>query len=217
MERVVKAFFSKKKVENDPQQETSFAEYLSLEFSPEERIMIYDRYKHGEGRFDHLMRRLLAKTLLKKVGNGVRIASGVSFIHPETIEIGDGVFIGNQTVIQGRKDGMCVIGNKVWIGPQSYFDARDLVIEDNVGWGPGAKVLGSVHTGYPRNIPVIQTDLVIKSVKVCRGSDIGINAVIMPGVTIGEGAIIGAGSVVTKDVDPYTVVTGVPAGFLKKR
>ena len=46
-------------------------------------------------------------------------------------------------MIQGRYDGKCKIGNHVWIGPHAYFDARDLVLEDYVGWGPGAKVLGS--------------------------------------------------------------------------
>ena len=42
-----------------------------------------------------------------------------------------------------------IIGDHVWIGPQAYLDARDLVLEDYVGWGPGAKVLGSAHTGDP--------------------------------------------------------------------
>ena len=69
-------------------------------------------------------------------------------------------------MIQGRFDGTCRIGNHVWIGPQAYFDARDLIIEDYVGWGPGAKVLGSEHTGIPRRDPVIATNLVIKPVRI---------------------------------------------------
>ncbi len=217
MERIVKAFFGNQAIKYDPQHETSFSMYLSLEFSIEERIMIYDRFNHGESKFDYLMRRIIAKTLLKKLGDSVKIAPGVSFVHPETIEIGDGVFIGIHTIIQGRKDGVCRIGNRVWIGPQSYFDARDLIIEDNVGWGPGAKVLGSEHTGLPVEIPVINTDLVIKPVKICKNCDIGVNAVILPGVTVGEGSIVGAGAVVTKDIEPYSIVAGVPAKIIKMR
>ncbi len=50
----------------------------------------------------------------------------------------------------------------VWIGPQSYFDARHLIIEDYAGWVPGAKVLGSTHSGFPIDIPIVQTDLEFK-------------------------------------------------------
>ena len=97
--------------------------------------------------------------MARRFGHGVRIDSGVGFKHLETFEIGNGVFIGAQSYIQGRFDGTCIIGDNVWIGPQSYFDARSLVIEDYVGWGPGANVLGSTHTGFPMDIPIVQTDL----------------------------------------------------------
>ena len=86
--------------------------------------------------------------------------------HPETFEIGDGVVISEGCFIHGRFDGRLVLGNKVWIGPQSFLDARDLVIEDYVGWGPGAKVLGSEHTGLPIDEPIIATDLRIAPVRV---------------------------------------------------
>ncbi len=217
MKKVVKAVFGIKKIKKDPSFEPAIAEYLMKNFSHDERLSLYERFKYLDTKFDALMRRILLKSILKAVGNGVVIGSGVSFIHPETIEIGNGVFIGCQTFIQGRLNGFCKIGNRVWIGPYSYFDARALSIEDNVGWGPGAKVLGSEHTGIPKDIPVIKTDLLIKPVKICRGSDIGTNAVILPGVTIGAGAIIGAGAVVTKDVESYSVVAGIPAKTLRKR
>jgi acetyltransferase-like isoleucine patch superfamily enzyme len=105
----------------------------------------------------------------------------------------------------------------VWIGPQSYFDARHLTLEEHVGWGPGAKVLGSMHTGLPPDVPIIQTDLEIKPVRVSAWADVGVNAVVLPGVTIGKGAIVGAGAVVTRDVAPFSVVAGVPARFMRWR
>jgi acetyltransferase-like isoleucine patch superfamily enzyme len=217
MERLIKAVFGTKEIKEDPPFESEYAKYLTEAFSIEERLLIYERFKDVDTKFDALMRRVILKSLFKNLGNDITISPGFSFTHPETIEIGDGVFIGSHTFVQGRFDGYCKIGNKVWIGPYSYFDARALVIEDNVGWGPGAKVLGSEHTGEPKDIPIIQTDLLIKLVRICKGSDIGTNAIILPGVTLGEGAIVGAGAVVTKDVEPYTVVVGVPAKFLKKR
>ncbi|RYE85193.1 MAG: acyltransferase, partial [Hyphomicrobiales bacterium] len=137
--------------------------------------------------------------------------------HMETFEIGANVFIGTGAYIQGRFDGTCIIGNHVWIGPHAYFDARNLILGDHVGWGPGAKVLGSQHTGLPVSEPVIATDLEIKPVRIGAGADIGTNATILPGVSIGEGAIIGAGAVVTTDIPAYVIAAGVPARVIRGR
>jgi acetyltransferase-like isoleucine patch superfamily enzyme len=215
--RIVKAVHGSQELKSDPEFEVGMAEYLRDRYSRDGLIELYARFATGEGDFDTLMRRVMWRAIARRFGHSVHIGSSVGFKHPETFEIGNQVFIGSQTYIQGRFDGRCVIGNHVWIGPQSYFDARDLIIEDYVGWGPGAKVLGSSHTGLPTNVPIIQTDLEIKSVKVETGADIGMNAVILPGVTIGKGSIVGAGAVVTQDVPPFAIVAGVPARFLRWR
>ena len=112
---------------------------------------------------------------------------------------------------------MAKIGNHVWIGPQAYFDARDLILEDYVGWGPGAKVLGSAHTGLPVDRPIIETDLEIRPVRVEAWADIGTSAILLPGVRVGKGSIVGAGAVVTRDVPRFAIVAGVPARFLRWR
>jgi len=163
------------------------------------------------------MRRVVVRALVKKLGDGLRVAAGVTLIHPETFEIGAKVFLGTNAVLQGRFDGRCVIGDHTWIGPQSYFDARDLVLGDHVGWGPGAKVLGSEHTGFPVETPIIGTDLEIRPVRIEPWADIGTNAVILSGVTVGRGAIVGAGAIVNRDVPPFSVVAGIPARFIRWR
>ena len=109
------------------------------------------------------------------------------------------------------------IGNHVWIGPQGYFDARNLILEDYVGWGPGAKDLGSAHTGLPIDRPIIETDLEIRPVRAGAWADIGTGAILLPGVTVGKGAIVGAGAVVTRDVELFSIVAGMPARFLRWR
>jgi acetyltransferase-like isoleucine patch superfamily enzyme len=215
--RVVKAVHALKEVKPDPDFEIGLAEYLRAQYRPDALLELYTRFAIGNGSFDVLMRRAIWHAAAGRFGHGVHIGSGVGFKHLETFEIGNGVFIGDQTYIQGRFDGTCVIGNYVWIGPQSYFDARDLIIEDYVGWGPGAKVVGSTHIGVPIEVPIIQTDLKIKPVRVGAWADIGTNAVVLPGVTIGKGSIVGAGAVVTKDVPPFGMVVGVPARFLRWR
>jgi len=201
----------------DPPFERELADAMRARYDGKALLELYGRFAHGESEFDAMMRRATWRALARSFGDGVQISRGVLCRHPETFEIGSGVFLGDQAILQGRFDGRCVIGDHVWIGPQSYFDARDLVIEDYVGWGPGAKVLGSTHTGVPADVPIIQTDLTIKPVRIGAWADIGVNAVILPGVTIGKGAIVGAGAVVTTDVEPFTIVAGVPAKFLRRR
>ena len=209
--RTVKAVNAVREATPDPQYEIDLAADLRQRLGSEQLLDAFTQYADGSGYIDVLMRRICLRALVKKLGSGVTIGRNVSLIHPETFEIGDCVFIGDQTVMQGQFDGRCVIGGGVWIGPQSYFDARDLVIEDYVGWGPGAKVLGSEHTGFPTDIPLIQTDLQIAPVRIGAGADIGVNAVILPGITVGRGAIVGAGAVVTRDVPEFAKVAGVPA------
>jgi acetyltransferase-like isoleucine patch superfamily enzyme len=215
--REVTATFGRRKAAEDPAWERGLAEWLKGTHSREHLLEIFARFRSGESRFDYLVRRVIMKSICKAVGDDLEIGPDVILKHPETLEIGSSVFIGAQTMIQGRFDGHCRIGNHVWIGPQAYFDARDLVLEDYVGWGPGAKVLGSTHTGEPIDTPIIVTDLVIKRVTVCFGADIGMNASILPGTRVGAHAIVGAGSVVTHDVADYSIVAGTPARLLRYR
>lgn len=215
--RIVPAVHGRREVTEDPPDDVALAEKLRQDHSRADLLDLAARYAYGHSEDDTRMRRAVWRALARRFGHGVKIGRGALVMHPETFEIGDGVFIGEQAFIQGRFDGRCVIGSYTWIGPQSYFDARDLVIEEYVGWGPGAKVLGSTHTGVPLGVPIIQTDLKIMPVRICAWADVGVNAVVLPGVTIGRGAIVGAGAVVTADVEPFSVVAGVPARLIRRR
>ena len=215
--RIVHAVHGKQEVQPDAQFEQEFANELRSTSSRESLLDLYNRFAHDDADFDLRMRRILWRAIARRVGHGLRVGPAVGFKHLETFELGDNVFIGAQAYLQGRFDGRCVIGDHVWIGPQSYFDARDLVMEDYVGWGPGAKVLGSEHSGLPDDVPVIQTDLVIRPVRVGAWADIGTNAVLLPGVTVGKGSIVGAGAVVNHDVPDYAIFAGVPARFVRWR
>ena len=215
--RRVQAVHGRAAIAADPPFEAGLASHLRDTQAPHELLEIYGRFAYGAAAFDGLMRRVVFKALVRACGDGLRVGIGVGFKHPETFEIGSGVFIGDQAYLQGRVDGRCVIGSGTWIGPQSYFDARDLVLGEKVGWGPGARVLGSEHSGDPAGQPIIDTDLIIKPVAIGEGADIGVNAVILPGVTVGARSIVGAGAVVTGDVPPGAVVAGVPARLLRWR
>jgi dTDP-4-amino-4,6-dideoxygalactose transaminase len=127
----------------DPEFESGLSASLKSSYgTPAALIELYARFAVGDGPLDAMMRRCLWRAAARRCGQGLQVGSGVGFKHLDTFEVGDNVFIGAQAYIQGRFDGTTIIGNHVWIGPQAYLDARDLVLEEYVGWGPGARVLG---------------------------------------------------------------------------
>lgn len=211
------ATFARRPIAQDPPHERDLAAHLRSTLSVEERTAFYDRFRQGTTKVDAMMRRIALRALVAEMGDDVTVGPGVTLLHPDRFWIADGVFLAANAYLQGRHDGTCRIGKRVWLGPGAYLDARDLEIGDFVGWGPGAKVLGSAHTGEPVDQPVVTTDLVIAPVRIGAGADVGVDAIILPGVTVGEGAIVGAGAVVSRDVEPYTVVAGVPAKKLRNR
>ena len=215
--RVVKAVHGRAAPARDDADEIARSQELRRQLPPQALLELYGRYWQGLGDADAVMRRVLLRALCKKFGHGIRVGPGVLLRDAGSIELGDGVFLGAGSYLQGRHDGRCVIGARTWIGPHSFLDCRDLVIGAAVGWGPGAKVLGSEHTGAPLSKPIIATDLVIRPVRVGDGADIGTGAILLPGVTVGKGAIVGAGAVVAENVRPYAIAAGVPARELRRR
>jgi acetyltransferase-like isoleucine patch superfamily enzyme len=87
-----------------------------------------------------------------------------------------------------------------------------IILEDNVVLGPGVVIFSSTHDYNFLALPDISAP-----VKICRYVWVGGKSIILPGVVIGEGAVIGAGSVVTKDIPPYCVAVGNPAKVIKQR
>ncbi|MBO4571252.1 MAG: N-acetyltransferase [Bacteroidales bacterium] len=109
----------------------------------------------------------------------------------------------------------CFIENEVSIGDNVTIKAGvkiwdGVTIEDDVFVGANVSFTNDT---YPRSK---HYDTTLLQTKVCKGASIGANAVILPGVTIGERAIVGAGSVVTKDIPSEEIWAGNPAVFLRK-
>lgn len=134
-----------------------------------------------------------------KVGAGTRVWEFVQIM--KDVEIGTGCIIGNGAYI----DRHVKIGNNVRIHNKALL-YHGLIVEDDVFIGPGVCFTNDAwpKSGRTRNLTGI-------SWKVGQGANIGANCTIMPDVQIGEYALIGAGSVVTRDVPPYALVYGNPA------
>ena len=90
----------------------------------------------------------------------------------------------------------------------------NITIGKNVGIGPSVKIITSYHSEEGKKKPVLHSKLIFKEVIIDDDADLGTGCIILPGVKVGQGAIVGAGAVVTSDVMPYHVVAGVPAKTL---
>ena len=108
------------------------------------------------------------------------------------------------------------IGKHCQINERVFLQAA--TIGDYVMIAPDVKILSTTHIHSRVDVPmVLQGETESEIVNIADDVWIGRNAIIMPGVSIGKGAIVGAGAVVTKNIKPYTIVGGVPAKLIKKR
>ena len=149
----------------------------------------------------------------------------ISFDDVKNLEIGKNVFIGAFSVIyvineNEKKDCKLVIGENTYIGEQNNIRAAGgtIKIGKNCLISQQVSIIGSDHN-YKKGINIQDQSWKAENRGVEIGDDvwIGCSTQIMAGVTIGSGAVIAAGSVVTKNVEENTVVAGVPAKYIKHR
>ncbi len=142
------------------------------------------------------IRTLVFKAALKKKGKRGNIDYGVYMRYMKHIEIGDDVWINRNSQLYAShyfKDVKISIGNHVAVGPNVCFFAAG-------------------HDTSKLSLDNVAKDIILKYYVWIGG-----NSIIMHGVTIGEGAVVAAGAVVVKDVEPYTIVGGIPAKKIKDR
>ncbi len=132
------------------------------------------------------------------------------FPHAGKVIIGDWVYIGVNSSVWSSSSVGVKIGDRVLISSNVHIHDTD-----GHPFDPAVRFLQTkaiLTQGHPRQISGIEA----KEIIIHDDVWIGLNSVILKGVTIGEGAVVGAGSVVTKDVPPYTVVAGNPARIIRE-
>ncbi len=144
-----------------------------------------------------------------KLGKDVKLSK---FINLYGCSVGDETKIGAFVEIQKN----AVVGKRCKISSHTFI-CEGVSIEDNVFVGHGVTFINDI---YPRSTTAdgnLQTeaDWKVEKTLVKKGASIGSGATILAGISIGENAIVGAGSVVTKDVPPNSIVAGNPAKFLR--
>jgi acetyltransferase-like isoleucine patch superfamily enzyme len=160
-----------------------------------------------------------SRSELAACGEGTVIETGVLIFHPDRVELGRDVYVGHQAILKGYYKNRLVVGDGSWIGQQAFLHAAGgLTLGRRVGVGPAVRILTSRHA-LPADpaAAILDGELELEPVVLEDGCDIGVAAVILPGVTVGRGAQVGAGAVVTRDVAPGAIVAGVPARVLGNR
>lgn len=165
---------------------------------------------------------LLISGAFARFGRKTVLTNPIRLSGEERIAIGDHVFIGPGSWLQTLPDGentsiALSIGKGTSVAGACVISAvRSVQLEENVLLARNVYISDHAHKYTDTEIPVIAQGLDdIKPVVVKRGAWLGQNVVICPGVTIGTGAVIGANSVVTRDVPDYCVAAGAPARVLK--
>ncbi len=144
--------------------------------------------------------------------------TGVLVFHPENIHLGKNVYVGHQSILKGYYKNSMSIGDETWIGQQCFLhSAGGLTIGQRVGIGPGVKIITSMHQDTGRNLPILFSPIAFAQVTIEDDVDIGVGAIVLPGVTIGQGAQIAAGAVVVQDIAAYSIAMGVPARVMRER
>lgn len=172
------------------------------------------------GRIGVWFRRWFYSMRLANIGKAFTVMSGAKIIGVKAIKVGDDFVAGERFQLYAAGNGAVIIGNRVALNTNVMINADlggRITVGDNVIIGPNTVLRASNHVFKERNKFI--RDQGHESGVIVIGDDVwlGANVVILPNVHIGQGAIVGAGAVVTKDVGAFMIVGGVPAQVIGHR
>ena len=172
------------------------------------------------GRIGNFLRNFYFKRRFSSKFKNNRFETGFRVEYPKNVKIRSNSFYGLDCKIYASELSNVKIGLNASINSNVMINARGkgrIFIGNNVLIGPNVVLRSNNHTFKSTKIPIISQGMTEGEIIIGNDVWIGSNAVILPNCNIGDGAIIGAGAVVTSNIEPYTVVGGIPAKFIKKR
>ena len=145
-----------------------------------------------------------------------RVHFGKNSIIRGNVVIGDKVMIDDNVEIRNYTKEKSIIGNNSTFNRNTVLRGK-YIIGDNVAIGPNCSIMGFNHKFDEVDKLMSQQGRTVKGIKIRNNVWIGANTIILDGVEIGEGVVIGGGSVVVKSIPPYSIAVGNPCKVIKKR
>ena len=160
------------------------------------------------------------KRHLRKCGTHIRMDTGVTIMGADNIELGNHISLMTRSYLYAINGGFMRIGNGLSANTNVLIDASDngeIIIGNDVIIGPNVVIRASNHVYDRMDIPIREQGHSGGKIVIEDDVWIAANAVVLPDVIVGRGAVVAAGAVVTSDVPPYQIVGGVPAKTIANR
>lgn len=188
-----------------------------------------------------VLRRFIYRSIVSKIGRSVRIEPQVKLVNAFCLELGNKarlesyvrirnigpnrICVGDQAILNhgvqiklhSGSAGSIEIGNRTAIGPYSILSGRHIKIGDDCLIAPHVGIFASSHVFTDTNRKIREQGQEYKGVIIEDDCWLGSGVKVLDGVTIGQGSIIGANAVVTKNIPPYSIAVGIPARIVKNR
>lgn len=213
----------------------------AFEMHPDKESLFKALFMMDESSYGEKVREEYYRGQLKHMGENVKIGVGVRIVNPQYISLGDhvqindgatliargegGIEIGNHVYIKERvildtegQDGYIKTGNHVYIGTgTTLFGHKGLEIGDQCLLAQNITITPYSHIFEDPNATIWSQGGHSKKVTIGRDCYLGMNVTVLYSADIGEGSVVGSGTVVVKPLPPYSVAVGNPARIIRKR
>ena len=176
--------------------------------------------RYTPGRIGNILRNLYYKNRSQNNFSNNRFETGFRIEYPKNVRLNSDSYFGLNCKIYASENSFVEIGSNVSFNSNVMINARGvgkILIGKNVLIGPNVVVRSNNHIYEDYNVPIINQGMTNGEIIIEDNVWISSNCVILPNCIIGEGSVVAAGAVVTKNIEPYSIVGGIPAKKIGNR
>ncbi len=173
--------------------------------------MIKKKIREIKSHIKNIYKNLYYFSTLKK-----KVHFGKNSVITGNVKLGNNVVIDDNVEVRNKTEFQSIIGDNCSFNRNTVLRGK-YTIGNNVAVGPNCSIMGFNHNFSDINKQISKQGITVKGITINNNVWIGANTLVLDGVNIGEGAVIGGGAVVTKDIPPFAVAFGNPCKVIKQR